>query len=61
MAYVPCALARNLLCWPGSNGGERRYGMNFLEWWSEQSPFNKIGIAFVGAVIIVAIIAAIVG
>jgi len=34
--------------------------MNFWDWWSEQSPFNKTGIAFVGAVIVIAVIALIV-
>ena len=51
----------DLLCCRGPNGGERRNEMNFMQWWSEQSPFNKIGIAFVGAVIVIAIIALIAG
>jgi hypothetical protein len=35
--------------------------MNFMDWWSEQSPFNKVGMAFVVAVIVIAVIALIVG
>ena len=53
--------AFDLLCYAGANRRKRRNGMNFWDWWSEQSPFNKVGIAFVGAVIVVAIIALIAG
>ncbi len=30
--------------------------MKFIEWWSEQSPFNKSGMAFVAAVLVLVII-----
>jgi len=30
--------------------------MKFIEWWSEQSPFNKSGMAFVAAVVVLVLI-----
>lgn len=33
--------------------------MKFIEWWSEQSPFNKSGMAFVAAVVVLVILVAI--
>lgn len=30
--------------------------MKFMEWWSEQSPFNKSGMAFVAAVVILVLV-----
>lgn len=35
--------------------------MNFWEWWAEQSAFNKIGLSFVAAVVVIGIIALIAG
>jgi len=34
--------------------------MKFIEWWSEQSPFNKSGLAFVAAVVILVVIVVVV-
>lgn len=34
--------------------------MKFIEWWSEQSPFNKSGLAFAAAVLILVVIVAVV-
>ncbi len=33
--------------------------MKFMDWWSEQPPFNKTGIAFVAAVLILLLLVAI--
>lgn len=30
--------------------------MKFMEWWSEQSPFNKSGMAFVAAVVLLVLV-----
>ncbi len=35
--------------------------MNFWQWWSEQSAFNRMGLSVVGAVIVIAIIAVLAG
>ncbi len=35
--------------------------MKFLEWWSEQTPFNRYGMAFVAAVVIVVILSFVIG
>jgi len=30
--------------------------MRFIEWWSEQSMFNRLGMAFVAAVVILVLL-----
>jgi len=47
---------RQLVLSDGTRPRRGEHDMRFIEWWSEQSMFNRLGMAFVAAVVILVLL-----